>query len=226
MPLRNAAQRAVSTPENGQSLTPKARVMARYVAEGHPAQIAAKLAGYNPDTGGVLYARVARPDFIEYVKYLQKQNERVSDMTRKRVMDGLLEAIEQAKLLSEPMTQVAGWREIAKMCGYYAPEVKKIDINISAQRVLTQLETLSDADLLNLIETDAETIEGEARRLSDSDFPSDTTSTGDTVSSETSGASEAGDEEEAGAGEPGTGPEESDSLHQAPLPELQSGVGA
>jgi phage terminase small subunit len=197
--------------------------MARYVAEGQPIQIAAKLAGYNPDSGGMIYGRAARPDFIEYVKVLQKQNERVSDMTRKRVMNGLLEAIEQAKLLSEPMTQVAGWREIAKMCGYYAPELKKIDINISTQRVMTQLETLSDADLLKMIETDADAIEGDARRLIDSDSSGDVAGP---LSLDGSESSVSGDEEEAGAGESGAGPEESDSLRQAPLPELQGGVGA
>ena len=76
-------------------------------------------------------------------------------------MDGMLEAIEMAKMQSEPGVMVAGWREIGRMCGYYAAEKKILDINITAKRAVDKLETLSDAELLEMIEEDNEAIEGE-----------------------------------------------------------------
>ena len=80
---------------------------------------------------------------------------------RKKVMDGMLEAIEMAKLQSEPATMVGGWREIGRMCGYYAAEKRVLDINITAKRAVDKLETLSDAELLEMIDKDSDMIEGE-----------------------------------------------------------------
>jgi phage terminase small subunit len=161
MPSLNAMRVEVGQPD----LTEKQRLFAKHVAQGREVLHAAKMAGYHTPP----YEIAKRPDFIAFVKKLQARNERVVDMTRKKVMEGFLEAIEQAKMMAEPMTQIAGWREIAKVCGYYAPEVKILNINATSQRVLTQLETLSDSDLLEIIEKDAELIEGEVRHLMDAE---------------------------------------------------------
>jgi len=76
-------------------------------------------------------------------------------------MDGMLEAIDMARLQGESGVMVAGWREIGRMCGYYAAEKKEISVNISAKRTIDKLETMSDAELLEMIEQDEEAIEGE-----------------------------------------------------------------
>jgi hypothetical protein len=86
-------------------------------------------------------------------------------MTRKQVMDGFKEAIDMAKVQAEPATMVSGWREIARMCGYYAPEKREINVNITAKRAVDQLETLSDDELLEIIEKDSEVIEGEFEEI-------------------------------------------------------------
>jgi phage terminase small subunit len=124
------------------------------------------MAGYaNPDTQG--YAIVKSPKVQEAIRYLHKKHEKAADMTRKKVMDGMLEAIDMARVQADSGNMIAGWREIAKMCGYYAPEVKKIDINISAKRVIDKMETLSDDDLMKLVEENANIIEGEASVILD-----------------------------------------------------------
>jgi phage terminase small subunit len=82
-------------------------------------------------------------------------------MTRKKVMDGMLEAIEMAKIQADPGVMVNGWREIGRMCGYYAAEKKVLDINITAKRTVDKMETLSDAELLEMIDRDSDMIEGE-----------------------------------------------------------------
>jgi phage terminase small subunit len=102
------------------------------------------------------------PRIVRAVNFLRKKNEQSILTSRKKVLEGFLEAIEQAKLMSEPMVQIAGWREIGKMCGYYAPEVKEININVGAKRVIGQLEVMSDQELLQLIEKDREAIESTA----------------------------------------------------------------
>jgi hypothetical protein len=102
---------------------------------------------------------------VNAIQHLQKRYEASIVASRKQVLEGFLEAIEQAKLMSEPATQIAGWREIGRMCGYYAPEVKEVNVNVTAKRVIGQLETLSDEALLEMIERDREAIEGTATEI-------------------------------------------------------------
>ena len=153
----------------------KAFIKAR--AHGKGPQEAAKIAGYScPEKAGYEYEK--QPHIIAAVQKEFKRAERVADMDKKRVMDGILDAIDQAKLMSEPMTQIAGWREVAKMCGYYEPTKVQLDVSVSAKRLFSKFETMSDEELLRLAETeiieveDFEVLDGdgttqeEARRIS------------------------------------------------------------
>ena len=48
---------------------------------------------------------------------------------------------------------IAGWREIGRICGYYAPEKDlKVHVNVTAQRLIEKYETMSDAELAALCE--------------------------------------------------------------------------
>lgn len=136
----------------------------RFVKEivaGRPPQTAARIAGY-AEPQAKAYQVLKYPKIQDAIRYLYKKHEKAADMTRKKVMDGFLEAIEFAKMQADAGNMIAGWREIGRMCGYYAPEVKKIDINITAKRVIDKLETLSDEDLLQIVDESAQIIEGEA----------------------------------------------------------------
>lgn len=142
-------------------LTDQQRIFVDAIIKGRAPGTAARMAGYaQPDSQGYLILK--SPKVQEAVRYLHKKHEKAADMSRKKVMDGLLEAIEIAKIQADAGVMVSGWREIGKMCGYYAPEVKKIDINITAKRVVDKLETLSDEDLLQMVEESQSFIEGEA----------------------------------------------------------------
>lgn len=142
-------------------LTDQQRIFVEAIIKGKSPSTAARMAGYaQPESQGYLILK--SPKVQEAVRYLHKKHEKVADMSRKKVMDGLLEAIEIAKMQADAGVMVSGWREIGKMCGYYAPEVKKIDINITAKRVVDKLETLSDEDLLQMVEESQSFIEGEA----------------------------------------------------------------
>jgi hypothetical protein len=55
-----------------------------------------------------------------------------------------------------------GWSETAKVLGLYAPEVKKIEMSMNQQRLQSKFESMSDADLVDIIEGRTPlTIEGE-----------------------------------------------------------------
>ena len=69
-----------------------------------------------------------------------------------RVIAELRAAIELARVQGNPAAQIAGWREIAKLCGYYAPERRQIDLSGDHDRLHAQLEVMSDAELIAVIQ--------------------------------------------------------------------------
>jgi phage terminase small subunit len=79
-----------------------------------------------------------------------------ASLRREDVLNGLLEAVEQARVQSNPMAMIRGWVEIAKLMGLAAPERIKVDLNVAGQVEMRRLNSLSDAELLKLI------VEGQA----------------------------------------------------------------
>lgn len=158
--MASSTKAAAITGDPLMALTEKQRLFVDALARGENQTMAGRIAGF-ATPGSDACALVKQPKIQAALAAQYRKNEKVSTMTRKKVMDGFLEAIEMAKLQSEPAVMVGGWREIGRMCGYYAAETKKIDINITAKRAVDKLESLSDAELLELIDEDSETIEGE-----------------------------------------------------------------
>lgn len=75
-------------------------------------------------------------------------------LTREKVLQGFMDAIDQARVMADPVAQIAGWREIAKVCGFYAPETKKVEIVGSAKKVLDRMSALSDDELLKIYQAE------------------------------------------------------------------------
>lgn len=73
--------------------------------------------------------------------------ERVN-ITREDVVRGLKDAVDQAVILADPMAQIAGWREIAKILGYDKTPNVNLHIQGNLDQIRHQLRGLSTADLL------------------------------------------------------------------------------
>lgn len=86
-------------------------------------------------------------------------------MTKKKVIDGFLEAIEMARTMAEPMTMVSGWREVGKMCGFYEPTRAELKVTVEGARTLERMKTMTDAELLALTHEEAETIDADFKEV-------------------------------------------------------------
>jgi len=144
----SAAGAALISPDK--PLTEKQRLFVQNWAKGESILSASARAGF-ADSGTVAYRLVRMPNVLRLYNAEKARYEAVSDMSKKKVMDGFLEAIEMAKLMAEPATMVAGWREIAKMCGYMAPVQAHVKVDITGNLVMSRMNQLSDAELLKLI---------------------------------------------------------------------------
>ena len=138
------------TVDPNKPLTEKAKVFIRFWAQGESIQSAAVKAGYND---GATYAyKIARaPQAVALYNEEKRKYEEASQMTRKQVMDGLIEGIEMAKLLAEPATVINGWKTVGQMCGYFEPIRKKVELTVSGEVFMHKLEQMSDADLMKIL---------------------------------------------------------------------------
>jgi hypothetical protein len=130
-------------------------------------QDAARAAGYS-DAAKEALRLEQLPTITEALASERAANARLAGFSREDVMNGLKKAIDDAVILADPQAQIAGWREIAKMCGYYAPEIKQHILTSGQQAVRGQMETLSDDELLRLVDQ-RNAIPGEATRIPDHD---------------------------------------------------------
>lgn len=135
-------------------LTEKQKAFVKAWANGDSLTNAAHRAGYADDK--LVYRLARMPNILALKAQYEAKYEEEAQMTRKKVMDGFLEAIDMAKLMAEPATMVSGWREIAKMCGYMAPVEHKMKVDVTGNIVLDRMNSMSDAELLKVITAGAQ----------------------------------------------------------------------
>lgn len=145
----NSAAQAAEVDVN-KPLTDKQKAFVQFWAQGESITSASLRAGYN-DSASVAYRLVRMPNVLALKAKYEAEWEATGAMSRQKVMDGMLESIEMAKLMSEPSSMIAGWREIGKICGYYAPVEVKMKVDVTGNIVLDKMNSLSDAELLKII---------------------------------------------------------------------------
>lgn len=154
-------------------LTEKQLTFVRFWAQGESILTAAYKSGY-ADNGTMAYRLVKDPAILKIYNLEKALYEEACQMTRKQVMEMLKDGFDTAKLIGEPASMVSAAREIGKMCGYYEPVKRQIDINVTGGVIVKQLERMSDENLLKFIQgevTDVafdEVVEEEAEHGSDS----------------------------------------------------------
>lgn len=130
-------------------LTEMQMMFVRHWAAGESILTASARAGYS-DGGTYAYRLVKDPLVVEIYEREKKLYEQACQMTRKKVMDGFLDAAEMAKIQADPTAMTGAWREIGKMCGYYEPVRTKIDINVTGE-ITQKVERVDDDTLLKII---------------------------------------------------------------------------
>lgn len=119
-------------------------------AQGESIATASHRAGY-ADGSVYAYRMVKMPNILALYNEEKRLYEEAAGMSRKKVMDMLLEAYADAKMVNEPASMVSAAREIGKMCGYYEPVRHKVDVSVNGTVIHKRLAGMSDSELLDLI---------------------------------------------------------------------------
>ena len=132
-------------------LTEQQKAFAIAWAKGDTIPNAMARAGYNeqPSYG---YRMAKMPNVLRLYNAEKAKYEEAAQMSRKKVMDMLIESYEMAKLMAEPATMVSAAREVGKMCGYFTVQ-HKVEVNVNQNIAMGRMNALSDEELIKLIES-------------------------------------------------------------------------
>lgn len=136
--------------KDDRKLTEMQMMFVRHWAAGETILSASSRAGY-ADSGAYAYRLVKDPAVIKIYEREKKLYAASCQMTRQKVMDGFLEAAAMAQTLGDPTALTGAWREVGKMCGFYEPVRKNININVSGGVLVGKVERMDDATLLAIV---------------------------------------------------------------------------
>lgn len=147
-------------------VSPQEERMVYAVAQGMTYRDAAAEAGFEfKDAYRGAKRIMEKPECRQLLRKIRAEIAARSKITQDDVIEGFKDAVNDAKLAGDPQSQIAGWREIAKMLGFYAPEVRKVEVSHTAREAQRELAQLSDDDLLALVDENDNVIDGEFRLL-------------------------------------------------------------
>ena len=158
-------------PKKTEKLKTAPRAPSIILTEMQDAYVSGVLEGKSPVRAAEL-AGFAQPDSMAFklntsekvqlaIRSAREELSSAAQISRADVIDGIMEAINLARLAAEPATMIKGWTEVGKILGHYAPDVKRIEMNIGQKRLQSKYEAMSDADLLAIIDGTCQDVTGD-----------------------------------------------------------------
>lgn len=127
-------------------LTEKQEAFKEAVLDGMTPAQAAEAAGYSHPAAGSAVMRA--PDVKRALAEARNELSSAAQITRGDMLAVMMDAIDMARLLADPQSMIKGAAEISKMLGFYAPEVKKVELSVGQARVRSKLISMTDEELL------------------------------------------------------------------------------
>lgn len=127
---------------------------------------AARAAGFSTP-GTMANLLMKHPKIERAIAERRAEYAAASQVTKKRVIDGFLESIEMAKVKADPLTMIAGWREVGKMCGFYEPTKTKVEVSVNGKVLFDRMNAMTDEELLRLAGEDPNVLDGHVTLIED-----------------------------------------------------------
>lgn len=141
------------------NLTPKQTHYVKLRAAGYSPASAAEAAYGNTSAST---RNESNPVIQAALRSMCRDTQQRLNINREHCVAIMAEAVEMARIMSEPMTMIAGAREMAKMLGHYEPERREIAVTDQTGRLLHKVNQLTDDQLVKMLNSpDMNVIDGE-----------------------------------------------------------------
>lgn len=119
----------------------------------HSAADAARKAGYSVKTArSIGHELLTKPDVQAAIQARQAATALELGVTKQQVLSDLLEAIQTARLQSNPGAMIQGAREIGKLLGFYEPEAQRVELTVNDRGLAAKYQGMSDEQLTAIID--------------------------------------------------------------------------
>lgn len=134
------------------TLTPKqSRFIDEWMVDMSGAAAAVR-AGYSKRTSRAIACELlTKPDIQAELQARGAALARELEITRAGVVKNLLEVFEMSRELKNPASMVSSMALVAKILGYYSPEVKRVEFSSAGQMEQGRLERMTDGELLRIM---------------------------------------------------------------------------
>lgn len=113
---------------------------------------AARLAGYSAKTARVIGPEnLSKPAVKQALEARQAVFRAELSVTKEDVVNGLLRAIQMGREQQNPAVMIQGCVQLAKLLGFYEPEVVKVGISDDLGRLQAKFAAMSDQELLAIV---------------------------------------------------------------------------
>ena len=127
------------------------RFAEEYVLCGNATE-AARRAGYSKKTARQIAAEnLTKPVVLEAIRALQAENSTQFEIAKEDVIRGILSAINMAREQKNPGAMISGCVQLAKLMGFYDPEVSWVELSDDAGRLKAKFASMSDEELLKIV---------------------------------------------------------------------------
>jgi hypothetical protein len=132
----------------GQLTARQALFVDHYAVCGNAAE-AARASGYSADTSRQIGSRLLSNVDVKAALQARRQVFQAElEVTRQDVVNGILSAIELGKSQQNPAVMISGLVQIAKMLGFYEPEVIQVGFSPENDRLKAKFAAMSDDELI------------------------------------------------------------------------------
>ena len=114
---------------------------------------AAIRAGYSSRCArSIAHENTTKPDIQAVLREKQVAMAKELQITRQGVISGLVGAVDDARQQRNPMAMISGLRELGRMLGFYAPEVKRVEMTTDQHITHNDMSVMTDTELLALMQ--------------------------------------------------------------------------
>lgn len=134
------------------ALTPKQlRWIDEYLIDFNGAAAAVR-AGYSHKCArSIAHENLTKPDIQAVLQARQAAMAKELQITRQGVIRGLLDAVEMGRHQQNPSAMVGALREVAKILGFFASEVKRVELTSVENPAYIKFNAMTDAQLFAVV---------------------------------------------------------------------------
>lgn len=100
---------------------------------------------------GMPLGLASKPHIIQARELTKREIRNAMQLTKEDISFGMRDAIDRARIMGEPMTEIVGWEKLAKLHGFDSPTKVDVNIHASVEVLRTNIRAMSDDELVKAL---------------------------------------------------------------------------